>query len=62
MSFESLLDKEDRDYERRQRREAERLARGEPEPIYNFRPPSPEQIELWRQQMLPKRRRRKSAR
>lgn len=58
MSVESLMEKDDRDYERRQRREGERLARGEPEPPYHFRPPTPEQIEAWRQQMLPKRRRR----
>jgi hypothetical protein len=59
MAFESLLAKEDADYERRQRREAERIARGEPEPFYDFRPPTPEQIEAWRQRMLPKRRRRR---
>lgn len=58
MALESLLAKEDADYERRERREAERLARGEPEPAYHFTPPTPEQLEAWRQQIQPKRRRR----
>jgi hypothetical protein len=58
MSIDSLLDKDDRDYERRLRREAERIARGEPEPVYSYKPPSPEQQEQWRQQIQGKRRRR----
>jgi hypothetical protein len=62
MSIESLMEKDDRDYERQQRREAERLARGEPEPVYVYKPPTPEQIEAWCQQMRPKRRRRRSTR
>ena len=46
MSFESLLDKEDRDKDRRERQEAERIARGEPEPVSRWTPPDPT-LDAW---------------
>lgn len=41
MSLQSLLDKDDRDYERRARREADRVRSGEKEYISPWQPPPP---------------------
>jgi len=46
VSFESLLDKDERDRERRERLEAERRARGEPEPTYVWHPLNPD-LDVW---------------
>jgi len=59
MSFESLLDKEDRDRDRRERQEAERIARGEPEPVSRWTPPDPT-LDAWGKPKKTKKSHRKS--
>jgi len=56
MSIESLMDYDERQRERRERREADRIARGEPKSTVLWTPLTPEQLDKLR----PKKRKRRA--
>jgi len=56
MNLKSMLEAEERTFARRQRLEAERVARGEPAPANNWKPPDPN-LDAWGKPLKKPRRR-----